>query len=61
MGIATFKKHEDGNEIQEEANLRIDKVHKIIEDIVNVEELKDVKEELKKETSKEEEEKEKRV
>ena len=47
MGIATFERHEVGCESQEEVNLRIDKMHRIVDDICNVKELKDVKEESK--------------
>ena len=66
MGIATFERHEEECESQEEANLRIAKINKIVEDTQDIEALKeycvgghvkgkDVKEELKKGKSKEEE------
>ena len=53
LGIAMFIWHENGHESEEEAKSRIDKVCAIMENAWNIEELKDIKEELKTEKSKE--------
>ena len=43
LGIAMFKRHGDGCESEDEASLRTGKVHRIIEEVRGVEELKDIK------------------
>ena len=57
MSISTLERHDDGCESEDEVALRIDKMLRIVEEMYDVEELKDAKEDVKKEKFVEGEEK----
>ena len=49
LGIAILERYDDGCESEDEATLRIYKMIRIVEEICDVDELKDVKEDVKRE------------
>ena len=48
LGTVALKRHDDGHESKDKATFRIDEMCRIVKELCNVEELKDVKDNLKK-------------